>query len=293
VREKKKAMRLLLCVDDMPYAETALQFGGVFAHATQSTVTLLHVIHQEQDRTSGQHILTTAREMLPGIEVDTLVRCGNPTSQILAESRQGGHDLLIVGARQASGTKERLLGSVTQQIIQRAPISVLVVKKPVTSLACLLACTGGANVSEAVIRVGGWLAEMTDAQVTLLHVVGPVPSMYTGFHEIEETLPQLLQTDTPIARHLRLGAEILAQHQADAKLRLRHGIAADEILEETVELSCDLVVIGASGTAGRLSGLLMGNVTRQIVEHAPCAVLVTSQTLQNSIPTKYDEHSDA
>jgi nucleotide-binding universal stress UspA family protein len=148
-------------------------------------------------------------------------------------------------------------------------------------------------VSEPVIRVGGWLAEMADAHVTLLHVTSPVPSMYTGFDEIEETLPQLLQTDTPIARHLRLGAKILVQHQADAKLRLRHGIAADEILEETVELNCDLVVIGASGTAGRLSGLLMGNVTRQIVEHTPCAVLVASQTLQNSIPTKYDEHSDA
>ena len=74
---------------------------------------------------------------------------------------------------------------------------------------------------------------------------------------------------------------------------MRHGIAADEILEETVEHNCDLVIIGVSGTAGRLSELLMGNVTRQIVEHAPCAVLVASQTLQNSIPPKHDEHSDA
>ncbi len=286
-------MRLLLCVAGMPYAETALQFGGTFAHATKSTVTLLHVIRQEQDRTSGQRILTAAREMLPGLQVDTLIRRGSPTRQILTESRQGGHDLLIVGARQASSTKERLLGSVTQQIIHRAPISVLVAKTPMTSLECLLVCTGGANVSEAVIRVGGWLAEMADAQITLLHVVGSVPSMYTGFNEIEETLPQLLQTDTPIARHLRLGAEILAQHQAEATLRLRHGIAADEILEETIERNCDMVIIGASGTAGRLSRLLLDNVTRQIVEHAPCAVLVASQTLQDSIPPKSDEHSDA
>jgi nucleotide-binding universal stress UspA family protein len=277
----------------MPDAETALQFGGVFAHATQSTVTLLHVIRQEQDRASGELILTAAREMLPGLQVNTVVRRGSPTKQILSESRQGGHDVLIVDARQAHSAKEHLLGSVTQQIIHRAPISVLVAKKPVNSLGCLLVCTGGADVSEPVIRVGGWLAEMVDAHITLLHVVSPVPSMYTGFNEIEETLPQLLQTDTPIARHLRLGAEILAQHRADATLRLRHGVAADEILEETVELNCDLVIIGASGTTGRLSGLLMGNVTRQIVEHAPCAVLVASQTLHNRIPPEHNEHSNA
>jgi nucleotide-binding universal stress UspA family protein len=286
-------MRLLLCVAGMPYAETALQFGGVFAHATQSTVTLLHVIRQEQDREGGEHILTAAHEMLPGLQVNTVIRRGSPTRQILAEGRQGGHDLLIIGAYQPSSTKKRLLGSVTQQIIHRAPISVLVAKKPVTSLECLLVCTGGASVSEAVIRVGGWLAEMADAHITLLHVVGPVPSMYTGFNEIEETLPQLLQTDTPIARHLRLGAEILAQHQEDATLRLRHGIAADEIIEETIEHNCNLVIIGASGTTGRLSGLLMGNVTRQIVEHAPCAVLVASQTLQNSITSEHEEDCDA
>jgi nucleotide-binding universal stress UspA family protein len=98
--------------------------------------------------------------------------------------------------------------------------------------------------------------------------------MYTGLDAIEETLPDLLQTDTPVAQHLRYSAEMLAQHQLAGNLKLRYGIAADEILREMVESDYGLVIVGSSGTAGRLRMLLLGNVTRQIVENAPCSVLV-------------------
>jgi nucleotide-binding universal stress UspA family protein len=109
--------------------------------------------------------------------------------------------------------------------------------------------------------------------------------MYTGLEEIEETLPELLQTDTPLAQHLRRSAKILARHQVTATLKQRHGVAADEILREALEGNYDLVVIGASGTAGRLREWLLGNVTRQVVEHALCSVLVVKRVgVPSSIP---------
>jgi nucleotide-binding universal stress UspA family protein len=98
--------------------------------------------------------------------------------------------------------------------------------------------------------------------------------MYTGLGTIEETLPELLQTDTPAARHLRWGAEILDQLGLRAELELRHGVAAEEILREALEGDYDLIVIGARYVASRLRGLLMGDVTRQIVDRAPCPTLV-------------------
>jgi nucleotide-binding universal stress UspA family protein len=80
--------------------------------------------------------------------------------------------------------------------------------------------------------------------------------------------------------------------QAKHARKLIHNLGIVLIVYGTL-VTAYLVIIGASGTAGRLSGLLMGNVTRQIVEHALCAVLVASQTLQNSIPAKHNEHSNA
>jgi nucleotide-binding universal stress UspA family protein len=289
----EQVMKILLCIAGMPYAEPTIDFGGMIASATSSTVTLLHIVHQKERLAAGESMLTAARDMLPGLSVDTRIRQGDPTKGILAEVRQANHDLLILGAHREASTTGRLLGSVTQQIIRRAPVSVLVVRRPKSGLQRTLICTGGADVSKPVIGIGGWLTRAINAQATLLHIVSPVPSMYTGLEDIEETLPELLRTDTPIAQHLRDGAEILAQHQVSAALRLRYGVAADEILRETHEKDYDLVIIGASGTAGRLKGWLLGNVTRQIVEHAPCSVLVVRQASRLNPTLEHTESFDA
>jgi nucleotide-binding universal stress UspA family protein len=101
--------------------------------------------------------------------------------------------------------------------------------------------------------------------------------MYTGLDEMDETLAELLQTDTPLAQHLRHGAQILAQHQVEAELELRRGTPTSEILQEIVEGNYDLVIIGASGAAGRLQEWLLGNVSREIVETCKCPILVVRQ----------------
>jgi nucleotide-binding universal stress UspA family protein len=267
-------MKTLLCVVGAPFTEAAIQVGGQIAGFAQSQVTLLHVTRRERDRVDGERILAAAGEMFPKPALEMRIRGGNPVEGILNEIREGDYDLLVVGARRRVSTARRLLGSVTQQIIRRAPIPVLVARKTRPSLERILICTGGADVAEPVIELGGTLAALAHAQTTLLHVVSPVPSMYTGLDQLEETLSRLLQTDTSIAQHLRHGAGILAQHQVTAHLKLRYGVVADEILREALEGEYDMVVIGASGTAGRIREWLLGNVTRQIVENAPCSVLV-------------------
>jgi len=271
-------MKILLCVAGMPYAEAAVLLGGMVAGVTQSPVTLLHVVRQREGRATGGRILSAARGMLPGLTVDTCVRQGDPTGRILVEAQRGDYDLVIIGAHQGTGWTRHLLGSVTQQIIRRVPISVLVARQVSGSgLERILIPTSGANVAEPLVEIGAWLAGAARAHVTLLHVVSVTPSMYTGLNEIEETLSELLQTDTPIAQHLRHAAEVLDRRRVIADLKLRYGVAADEILREAREGDYDLIVIGASGAAGRWREWLLGNVTRQIVERAPCSVLVIKQ----------------
>ena len=60
--------------------------------------------------------------MMPGLTVDTRIRRGDPTNSILAEVREGSYDLVVVGARQGVGLAQRLLGSVTQQVITVFPL---------------------------------------------------------------------------------------------------------------------------------------------------------------------------
>jgi len=261
----------------MPYAEAAVSFGGLIARITQSPVTLLHVASRSEARATGEKTLERAYEMLAStshLSVDTRLSQGDPIANILAEAQRGGYDLVVIGAQKETRLAQLLLGSVAQAVVRRAPTSVLVVKRAKPDLKRVLICTGGLDIANPVIEAGAQLAGAAHAQATLLYVTSPAASMYAGL-EVEETLPRLLRTDTPIARHLRHGAEILAQHQVAAELKLRRGVVADEILREAYEGNHDLVAIGASGAAGRLRAWLLGNVTRQVVEHVFCSVLVS------------------
>ncbi len=270
-------MNILLCVAGMPHAEAAVSFGEIIARATQSAVTLLHVARSKEDRVDSVRFLDAAGEMLADLVVDTRIRQGDPVRQILAEVRRGDYDLTVIGARREGGLTQQLLGSVAHKVVRSIPTSVVIAKGVEPKLERILICTAGHDVAERVIESGAWLARAAHAQATLLHVAGIAPSMYVGLSMIEETLPELLQTDTPIARHLRRGAEILDRRQVTAELRLRHGVAADEILHEADEGDYDLIVMGASGATGRLREWLLGNITRQVVEHAPCSVWVVKQ----------------
>ncbi len=267
-------MKILLCVAGMPYAEETVAFTGEVARAVGASVTLLHVLRRGEPRERGRLLLEAARKVLPDLEVNTRLRRGDPAGRILAEVREGAYDLVSVGANRHPALADRLLGSVSTQIVHRAPLSVLICRPTRRGIGRVLICTGGLDIAEPIIEAGAWLAEATRAQVSLLHVLGPVPGMYAGLEEFRETLPELLRTDTPIARHLRNGAGLLAQHQLRAELRIRYGVAAEEILLEARDGDYDLVVVGASGTVGRLRRWLLGDVTRQVADAAPCSVLV-------------------
>ncbi len=273
-------MKILLCVAGMPYTKPVISLARTIAEATQSSITLLHVVDQTSQRPEGEQMLDTVREMLPGLPVETLIRQGDPVEMILAHLQESDHDLVLVGAHQHPGISERLLGSVTQKLIRRAPTSVLVARPTGLDLERILICTGGLDIANSVIKTGASLARALQTQTTLLHVVTPVPSMYTGLDEMEETLQELLQTDTPIAHHLRHGASILEQHHVDAKLELRYGVTAEEILRVALKDAYDLIIVGQAMKTSPIKEWLLGNVARQIVEHAPCSVLVVTKGTQ-------------
>ncbi|MFQ6014994.1 MAG: universal stress protein [Anaerolineae bacterium] len=267
-------MKILICAGKMPYAVPTVRFGGLIARLTKSSVIVLTVVGSQAEQVAGEETLAQAREMLGELTVETKTRRGAPAEEILAETEEGDYDLVVVGARDVIGLTELLLGSVARHVVNHALASVLVVKRGRPNLERLLICTGGREIAEPVIRMGARLAQAAAARATLLYVVSPVPSMYTGLKALEETLSELLQTDTPAARHLRHGAEILDQYGVKAELELRHGVVADEILREAHQGDYDLIVIGTGVGGNRLKGLLMEDVTGHIVDHALRPVLV-------------------
>jgi len=72
----------------------------------------------------------------------------------------------------------------------------------------------------------------------------------------------------------QLAALSEAAGMADARQMLVHGDPGWRIAEQEQELECDLIVVGKQG-ASALEELLVGSVTKHVLNESQCDVLVT------------------
>ena len=267
-------MKTLICVRDLPHAAATIHFGGLMAGVQRTPVTLMTVMDGDDTEAEAKHRLAQARELINAETVEMKIYRGDPATEILKEVEAHDHNLIVVGARTGMSVLRSLFARpVARRVAKEARVCVLVVNQDRVRLGRILICTAG-ELDDDVITVGARVARSGAADVTLLHVANPVPSMYTGLGAMEESLEELLQTDTPVAGHLRKAARYLAAEDVKAELQLRHGVAQDEILREAKKGNYDLIVIGPGPLSGSLRNLVMDNVTAQVVDHAPCPVLV-------------------
>lgn len=273
-------MKILILITRLPHNEMTVIFGGYISQLLNAEVTLTHVIANKRERTAGKAFLKESRAKMPPLPVESVLLVGARVPTILAEIKKRKYDLIILGARPFLRLTQPQIGPVTRAVLREANTSVLVVQNAPQKIEQMLICTGGMEVAQPVIESGARIASAAGAQVTLLHVAGTIPTMYTGLNEIDETLSELLKSDTPIAKHLRSGAEILTRHEVNADLMLRHGLVASEILREAHKSGQDMIVMGAKERGLRLKQFILDDVVGKVIESAPCPVLMIREPTQ-------------
>ncbi len=121
----------------------------------------------------------------------------------------------------------------------------------------ILLADDGSEHAQAAVKMLQALPLPPKSRVRVLRVFPPGQTFAVGQMErsLERTKTQLLES------------EIIA----DADLQL--GYPAQKIVETVKETKPDLVILGAKGLRATL-GILLGGVAQQVVEYAPCPVLV-------------------
>lgn len=76
-----------------------------------------------------------------------------------------------------------------------------------------------------------------------------------------------------IDEHLEALATELSRPGREVDVRLMNGRPASEIVEEARRIVADLVVVGSRGR-GAIASTVLGSVAAEIIDHAPCPVLV-------------------
>jgi nucleotide-binding universal stress UspA family protein len=265
-------MKILHFVADQPFTESVLTFTCHVAELTKSTVTLLYVAAGDNIN-EGWMALEKAQNTIPDMDFQIKLEQGEPVEVLLAELEREAYDMVVLGLRRRRRIVPSAKRLLFQKILRYSPVPVMLVRAVNFKLENMLICSGGVDISEPVVETSADLARSAGIKATLLHVSPNVPSMYTGMGGMQETLEEILAGDTPLAKHLKASAAILADHQVESQIELRHGAVADEILKEAEEGPYDLIALGASVHHG-LSGILLNEVTQQIINRSKSAVLV-------------------
>jgi len=269
-------MKMLICSDGTPAAETAIHLGGLLAEPLKAQIALLGIAETSSDEEPLREALQKQAGLLHGrgISLDIVVQSGEPVRQIADQTSKTNYNLVVIGARWIGATGHYWRSEKTYEVIKSIQPPVLVAIGESKQLKRFLVCTGGKEFIEQAVQFTGKLAAAVKASVTLLHVMAEPPAMYADLVRLEENVSQLLESKSELGTNLLRQKRELERLGVSAEVRLRHGIVIDQVFEEAREGDYDLIVTGTSQARGLLRHYIMGDLTRSILNQANVPVLV-------------------
>jgi nucleotide-binding universal stress UspA family protein len=254
------------------------------ASAFESRVTLFHVVEPlpawplspQPNRELATEPLGELAEELGrrGVTVaESSVGVGPAADTIVRRAAEIAADLILIGAGDHRPEQHYHVGPTAAAVMQHAPQSVLAVRPgdPPPRFEKILCPVDHSAVSKRGLQNAIQLARVLDGEVRVLTVVPLVPwaSVATDMGPVEsasiqhelawrEEFEKFLQGVD--SGHVRWGKDI------------RTGKAAKEIVAAAEEHQSDVIVMGSTGRSG-LARMLMGSVTRRVLQQLPCSLL--------------------
>jgi len=269
-------MKILICSDGTPPADSAARLGGLLAGASRAETTLLGITEKRANERSLRDALEAQAQSLRagGVSPQIVVRAGEPIRQILKQTSTTSYDLVVIGSRPRGTTGRYWRSRRTYEVVKSIPPPVLVAIGECTRLKKFLVCTGGKEFIEDAVQLTGKLAAAAGASVTLLHVMAEPPAIYADLVRLEEDVNQLLESNSELGINLRAQKEELERLGVPTEVHVRHGLVLYQVLAETRTGDYDLIVTGSSQARGVIRHDIMADLTRSILNHANCPVLV-------------------
>ena len=274
---------IVIGVDGSEGAALALRWGVEEAalHGTRATALLAWSLLDQYHADLGfdfqpsygeddaeKALVSRVRDTLGSDEaLDLEVVCDRPAHALLERSEHA--DLVVVGARGTGGFEGLLVGSVADRLTERAngPVAVVRAAAPCRGGRVVVGVDGSAR-SHKALR---WAADEARARDAVLDVVHAwsLPALAND--------PWLATFPNPDDA-VHWARDLLVEALSDPALAglavndfVIHGGAGQALLARAE--GAGLVVVGSRGH-GAVAGWLLGSVSRQLVHHASCPVVV-------------------
>lgn len=285
--------RVLVGVDFSRDADASLTGALHIAALHDADVYAVHVIdnrpeddllnpameHQQtiQDALEARlhRVAENAKISLDCDRLHAVLRTGRPTRELLAATEDLDPDVVVVGNRGKGLIQRTLLGSVASSLVRRLERPLIVTRGWSQSPdRRVLAAVDLGDDSVRVIEVAADWAKRIGAPLDVLYAweIAGLSDSYSAIAGLPGRDVDRTAIHDARARIEQLVEKVLGPDH-DATLHVRAGLAVYEILGAVDRDSYGLVVMGSHGRRG-LSKMLLGNTAEQVVERAPCSVLV-------------------
>jgi nucleotide-binding universal stress UspA family protein len=290
---------VLIPVDGSDEATAAARRGLALATDFDATAEAVHVVDQRArrltrtDRESGrlrehgESVLAEIESLAADIgqPVTTELLEGKPSARIDEYARETDAGLIVLGRQGLTGLGKRLLGGVTEQLLHRTAVPVLVVSDGTRAegnefeYSRVLVTTDGSENANTAIRHGAAVADRYDALVHVLNVVD-IQAAGGAFSAggLNEAFVERLEADgrdavAATADELETAAPDVSIETAVEQTDSLDGVAAG-VREFVSDRDIDLVVMASHGRSN-LKRQLLGSVTSQLIRTIEVPVLVT------------------
>src|SRR4029450_13540346 len=171
-------MKILICSDGTPAADSAVELGGLLAGPLKAETTLFGIAEKPQDESPLREALEKQAQPIrsQNVALEIVVRAGEPNRQILGQTSKTNYDLVVIGARWTGPTGHYWRSKKTYEVIKATQPPVLVAIGECKQLKRFLVCTGGTEFIEQAVQLTGKLVAAVGASVTLLHVMAEPPA---------------------------------------------------------------------------------------------------------------------
>lgn len=204
---------------------------------------------------------------------ELFIEQGSEYDQILNRAEAWHAELIALGTHGKKGLRRWLLGSVADQVVRAAHCRVLVARK--SPQGAVLAATDLSEPGLPVIEAAVAEAARRKRKLVVMHAIES-PREGDAAMGLLGALPAL---DPPEVRSSKraLAGQILNDALSRLHAQGEIVVADEEPSAETLQLASslpsELIVVGTHGRSG-LARVVLGSRASQILEKAPCSVLV-------------------
>lgn len=275
---------IVVPLDGSVFAERAIRSACSLASRLEQARVLL-VSCGPDDIDAAQHELDDRASLyseVVGIET-RVVGSGDPAQVMLAIAATEPDAMICMATHGKGGIRAAVLGSVSAEIVRRTtqPL-VLVGPNCRTTLlrkerGRMLVCSDGSSLSDSVIPTAATWCDRFRLEPWLTEVVGPDEDPEPAH------LPHPNREVEAAKERLAALAAGMPARTDGARTSVLHGDPSSSIARFAERLPAALIALATHGRGG-LTRITMGSVATDIVRQAPCPVLVTRPTEEQTRP---------